>query len=376
MRARRGATAAALRLGLAAASAVLGVGVGVGATCAGALLDLEPAPPPASQAFWNTSLDTWGGSVIEDGDGRYHLYAAAMAGGCGLAQWGTNSFVMHAVADNPAGPFARVPGAAGTAVGVWAHNPQVVRHTDGTFLMFTISKGNATDPCLCSEKPVPPGFCPRPRWDPWVESTQLHYAGSLDGPWTLLGRVISGSNPSPAVVASTGEVYVAFKPGFQIARAAHWRGPYKTISPLKPFEGHGLLPAGGPTFPLLEDAFLWHDPASRRWNCLFHQYPAEGGRPLDGPGGFAYSAVDDILNWTWATPGGGSVYGFAVRLQDNSSLALQKRERPKLLLDRFGQPSVLYNGVVAGAGGDAHTFAQRVRAFNPPYRTQPALSAR
>ena len=88
-------------------------------------------------------------------------------------------------------------------------------------------------------------------------------------------------------------------------------------------------------------AFLWHDAASRRWNCLYHQY-SHTGDTLAGPGGYAYSDVDDILNWTWALPGGQTVYGFNVTLQTGDELKLTGRERPKLLLDKQGQPSVLY----------------------------------
>ena len=230
------------------------------------VLELEPAAVPASQAYWNASLETWGGSVIADDAGGYHLFAAAMAGGCTLDQWATNSFVMHGVADRPSGPFVRARGSAGTAVGLWAHNPQVVRHTDGTYLLFSIGKENATEPCAC-QRPVPAGFCPRPKSYPWADSIQLHYAKSLDGPWTSLGTVIRGSNPSPFVLNSTGEVFVAFKSGMQIARAEHWRGPYKIITPRG-----GALPASSSHFPIIEDAFLWHDYKSRRWNCFFHQY--------------------------------------------------------------------------------------------------------
>ena len=323
-------------------------------------LELAPAAQPASQAYWNTSLDTWGGSVIADDVGRYHLFAAAMAGGCSLGQWATNSFVMHSVAETPTGPFARAPGAAGTAVGLWAHNPQVVRHTDGTFLLFSIGKQNATKACTC-QRPVPAGFCPRPKIYPWADLIQLHYAKSLDGPWTSLGTVIIGSNPSPFVLNSTGEVFVAFKGGMQIARAEHWRGPYKVITPLG-----GVLPPSGRNFPIIEDAFLWHDPKSRRWNSFFHQYSHDAaGLKLDGPGGYAFSEVDDILNWTWGLRPGQTVYDWNVSLLDHSSLLLHSRQRPKLLLDSHGQPSVLYNGV--SSEGHCHTFAQTISKFVPPY---------
>ena len=37
--------------------------------------------------------DTWGGAVVQDHDDNstWHMFAAAMLGGCGISQWGTNS---------------------------------------------------------------------------------------------------------------------------------------------------------------------------------------------------------------------------------------------------------------------------------------------
>ena len=343
------------------------------AAASGQILELLPAAPTAAQAFWaneSAPLDTWGGSVVQDDAGKFHLYAAAMAKGCALAQWATNSYVLHAVSESPTGPFRRPAGAAGTAVPLWAHNPQVVRHTDGTYLLFSIGAVNATQPCECPQ-PVPRGFCPRPKIYPWADEIQLHFADSPDGPWHSVGRVIWGSNPSPYVMRSTGEVFVAFKGGMQIARASHWRGPYEVISKLG-----GVLPAAGPSFPSIEDAFLWFDESARRWNCLYHQYSKTAFKP-SGPGGYAYSAVDSILNWTWGAPNGRSVYPWNVSLAGGKAMDLQSRQRPKLLLDARGQPAVLYNGVEFD--GRSHTFAQRVKAFTPPYlrpaAEQPRLAA-
>ena len=89
---------------------------------------------------------------------------------------------------------------------------------------------------------------------------------------------------------------------------------------------------------------------------MYHQYAkTAGGYAPSGPGGYAYSGVDDVLNWTWAVPDEGSVYGFNVSLEGGQTLPLQGRERPKLLLDAAGRPAVLYNGVKFD--GHSHTFA-------------------
>ena len=40
-------------------------------------------------------------------DGKWHMHVAQFVGLCGVNQWATNSRVVHAVADAPAGPYQR-----------------------------------------------------------------------------------------------------------------------------------------------------------------------------------------------------------------------------------------------------------------------------
>merc|ERR1719272_2041328 len=50
---------------------------------------------------------TWGGSVVQGDDGRWHMYAAMMTQNKTLQAWLSNSVVLHAVApaDAPEGPY-------------------------------------------------------------------------------------------------------------------------------------------------------------------------------------------------------------------------------------------------------------------------------
>ena len=83
------------------------------------VLDLESAAPIAVQAFANRSLSSWGGNVAKAADGSFHLFAAAMTGGCNLGNWKTNSEVIHAVSDSALGPFRM----ASVVLPRWHHNP-------------------------------------------------------------------------------------------------------------------------------------------------------------------------------------------------------------------------------------------------------------
>lgn len=130
-------------------------------------LELLPAAPLDRQLYCNASLQTWGGNVLEDDAGGFHLYAAGFGtGNCGLNEWLTNSDVIHAVSDSPDGPFSY----RDTAVPLWAHNPQAIRAPDGKWLLYQIARRNCQPRYtwkipFCNESkkerlPCPPGAKP------------------------------------------------------------------------------------------------------------------------------------------------------------------------------------------------------------------------
>ena len=92
--------------------------------------------PSRDGGFRNDSLPTWGGSVVEGDDGRFHLFAAGFVEDCGIGGWETNSEVIHAVGASPGGPFAF----SDVALPTWHHNPDIKRcPVSGEFLLYTIS---------------------------------------------------------------------------------------------------------------------------------------------------------------------------------------------------------------------------------------------
>lgn len=288
------------------------------------------------------------------------MFMSAMGGGKLLSSWSTASYIVRAVAKNPAGPYTAVQ----DVLPAFHHNPQVVRHPDGTFLLFTIGQTLSTAE-----------LAPRGK----VFRTELHYASNIVGPWRSLGCIINGSNPSPHVM-SNGTVVVAYKGepnGLRIAMASHWRGPYTTLS--KPGSSTACcgqksgaasccgdillspLPYGG---PYIEDFFIWFDRRARRWSIVLHQYelPNRGM----SPGGFAYSADASLLSpWRMANR---SVYGLEIVLANGSKLHAD-RQRPKLLFDAEDEkPRYLFNGLdPGGQKAPTHTFAQEIKNWTPPY---------
>jgi hypothetical protein len=150
----------------------------VSASCG---LSLGPANVPSDQAFWRQDTQSWGGSVYVDLDGRsnekYHMFVSAFAKACGVPQWTTNSYVAHAVSNHPQGPFKPDPK---PVLPIFHHNPEIHRHPDGTYLLFSIGGDNSTGEVDCTVPGERPG-----RTNGRSMTINLHHATSLDGPWSM-----------------------------------------------------------------------------------------------------------------------------------------------------------------------------------------------
>jgi hypothetical protein len=202
------------------------------------VLPLLPAAPPGAQAFFNTTMSSWGGSVLRH-SGQYHLYASACLGGCNLPAWQSNSAIIHAVSSNATGPFRY----SAIALAAWHTNPQVVQAPDGTLLLFTLGARGVPAPVRCGVGPTAPpvvatcnisdACCgqtpPRSCMPCCGEQVMVHSAPGPDGPWTSLNSsgIFTGTNPSPWVLQN-GTVIVGShdRSGFYVYTAAHWKGPY------------------------------------------------------------------------------------------------------------------------------------------------------
>ena len=240
---------------MAAVASLLAASAATAAAASAFTLDLGPAQPVALQAFANSTLSSWGGNAAKSaGDGKWHLFAAAMTGGCNLGDWKTNSEVVHAVGDSPVGPFRF----RDVVLPRWHHNPQLMVHPDGTWLLLTMSTVGAATEKSCRHMPLSarssvtaphaePTFDVRSAaasnsssaiWNCSVagrgycdsggtactrppgcrvccgEFVQLHHAPGPDGPWTFLNSsqnlsipgLFAGTNPTPVVCGtpSTG----------------------------------------------------------------------------------------------------------------------------------------------------------------------------
>eukprot|EP01048_Picozoa_sp_COSAG05_P006789 COSAG05_NODE_458_length_9621_cov_5.309914_1_plen_659_part_00 len=85
------------------------------------LLDFAPSEHhTAYDVDGNTS--SWGGSAaLDPADGKWHGFFSEFAGHCGVNSWLTNSMIVHAVSEQPQGPYIRQD----VALGAWAHGKQL-----------------------------------------------------------------------------------------------------------------------------------------------------------------------------------------------------------------------------------------------------------
>lgn len=87
--------------------------------------------------FMHPNISSWGGNIVAE-KGLYHMWLSEWApgadgsGGCGLMTWVTNSQLTHVVSTRPEGPYQRRE----NVVPPWASNPQTIRVSDETLLMF------------------------------------------------------------------------------------------------------------------------------------------------------------------------------------------------------------------------------------------------
>ena len=92
-------------------------------------LNLLPAKPNAG--LQDPTGSSWGGSILQEPDGSFHLFAAVFENNCGLKAWRPNSALAHATAKTADGPYTNV-----TIIKPhFAHEPVAVRAGDGTILV-------------------------------------------------------------------------------------------------------------------------------------------------------------------------------------------------------------------------------------------------
>jgi len=326
----------------------------LGGTCSGGTCKCYPTWRGSNCAELNTGVTykkggyhvavhySWGGSVIKDASGTYHMFASEFVNECNLQAWETNSQVIHGTSSSPQGPFT----VKNIALPTEHHNPTIRQAVDGTYLLFCIGE-NYDKTTNCTG-----GISPDPSPKVGGGIINLAYSTSLDGPWQQLDQknMIQGrsgkwdemvTNPAPLILQN-GTVLLYYRGSstqggtkiYQIglASAPNWKGPYTRV-----VEGSLFTVSN-------EDPFVWRD-TNGHFHMLTHYFA--------GGGGHAFSA--DGVNWKF----GGVGYNQTVVWDDGTTTKLGRRERPQVLIEN-GVPMYLFNGVTPENTWDSYTIATEI----------------
>ena len=293
------------------------------------------------------NVSSWGGNAVKDPTtGRWHLFAAEITNGCGLAHWGSNSRVIHATASTPEGPFTR----ADQVVGVFAHNPQMVyvphpaTQQDGSgtadaWILFHITHKTPVNIPNCTADGTGKDNHTSPDGDQ-AGSGNIRTAPGPNGPWTSIGS--GGCNNAGPYHHPNGSWYQLCRDG---GGGELYNATLRTTNNITSKQWSVAAHVAGPHWPNdsgvgrrnCEDHFMWQNKKGY-WFGLHHCF---GGGTASNPAVSSFSYSRDGLVWTTSFR---QPYGYTVAVADGTTYTLTTRERPKLLLDADLQPAGLYNG--------------------------------
>ena len=361
-------------------------------------LNLAPvAEAPSGKRDTNQTtgrpISSWGGSVVYDAaSGAYHMWAAEMAGGCGIGTWLSNSVVAHSSSADASGLYTR----HSTTWPVFAHEPVVARAPQGEYVMYfttTNYLGVGRDPYPYSQgqTPVPGGrasFCgncpgdgssghgcpgrgrnwsmPLPTYMSWTMTPAGNWSTPVAVPRVQQAPLID-SNLSP-IIFKNGSLLGLWRNddgrgSIHVCTASNWRDPATYVQHTRDlFRGSG---GGGRLPPLdaglegVEDPYLWQA-ADGSFHMLVH-----------GACGYHAFSAD---GFDWATsPHGGSTCAFPrlrVPHQGGPAKDFARRERPHLVLGPDGfTPVALTTSVTEGHSDYSYTLVQAVRDAPTPTPT-------
>ncbi len=325
-------------------------------------------PIESSNGFQLPDHWVWDGSIIQDEDGRWHMFASRWPKSLAMHPgWLFGSEVVRAASDSATGPyhFEEVvfePRDVGFFDSRMTHNPSI-RKAGDTYLLFYIGctwfqEMDFTSPFFTQENP---------EWfhDPWTREVYSHMriglatSKSLYGPWERRDEPIlevspagwdKGTlvNPSPFVMES-GEIYMAYasshpvgqtdaaNSNIGIAYASDFTKPFKPLSQNPCFS----MPDQEAYW--FEDPFLWHDQAG--FHLIMKDMMKSKTQEQDA-GVFAWSP--DAVHWTWGDPP--EAYSRKVQIEGLEE-ELGQVERPQLIFEGEGKRPSYFTAACAKSEG-------------------------
>lgn len=316
------------------------------------------APSPVNGSFKMKDYITWGGSVIKGDDERYYMFASRWPKKLSMSAWVTNSEVVLAISDSPAGPYKFekvVLPSRGEKYwdGMATHNP-TIRFHQGKYILFYTGVTYSFDQ---PKESVPTRNLYEKAWN--NKRIGVAVADSPFGPWKRMDKPVLQprpgkwdgaitSNPAP-VVHDNGSVILIYKSApvpypernknrkmeFGVVKADHYLGEYKRINK----NNHISLK---PVSTDVEDPYVWFD------GKLYHMLAKCMNEKITGEKGAGfYCTSKNCIEWTIAeTP---NAYSKTVELSDGRTLEMKKLERPQVLFEK-GKPTHVYFACIDDKG--------------------------
>lgn len=327
---------------------------------------LNPIFSKLDKAYKTPSLEmenwwVWGSSVVQDKDGKYHIYASRFPKSLPFHPgWMVASEIVHGVSDVPQGPY-KFTDIALPARGAqyWdgrsTHNPRILFHKNKYYLIYMGSTHPFEEPTF-EELTLESKWCIVGRSNKRIG---LAVADSPYGPWKRFDQPLLTtkpetfysylvSNPSP-IIQEDGSVMMIFKGrsytgnntysdmALGIAFAKNIEGPYTILNDNQPiFSINGQGEA--------EDPFLWKDASG--YHIIFKdhvaRYTGERG------GGVLAHSKDGVK---WEIDKDPKAYSKTIEWEDGSISMQGQLERPFILFDKDGNPTHLFFATMNGSGG-------------------------
>ena len=272
------------------------------------------------------------------------MYAADMAYNCTLAQWESNSRVLHAISKgNPEGPYQPQK----VIVPIWAHNPTIHRSPDGHYAIYHIGQGKPYHtPITNCSKNYSQSQTNRELpaiGDEWPTSANIAVSdnnnldnfkeeNSASGNWAFNNPAVwifeNGTTLIVSKISCNASMNLnksEFCAQLVVSIAPSYKGPFKLVNYLNIYG---------------EDPYIWQD-----LNGYFHMIWQSGnykGTPFMGPGHWHTAYSKDAYHWIPANKT--QAFDNNIKLTNGTVVNVGRRERHQILFNENGLPAYLFNG--------------------------------
>jgi len=304
-------------------------------------------PIPSTASFHDPGYYVWGGTMVRDDRGVYHLYYSRWKESAGPDGWLTYSEIAHATGASPTGTFtfrdvSLPPRGSHFWDGTTTHNPTIKRFGGKYYLYYM---GNTGDRVLTkgmnwthrNNQRIGVAVADNPK-GPWRRSDKPLIDISPD---RLASDSLVVTNPS-LTRGRDGRYYMLYK-AVGLRDPMPFGGPVVHLmaianSPVGPFRKNyqPLLTIQGSAFPF-EDPFFWFDAKRDRYFVILK----DNKGIVSGLGHASLVLYESTDAKDWKPSSHLLVSDLELRWKGRATEAVSSLERPQLLFNDAGDPLLL-----------------------------------